>query len=185
LIELLNIIILLVFAFEALSIMLKGITINKLWENKKLGLKIKSNLLGGIVSIVISLLVLKIIPLQISGKSWNPSKFSLNAEYMPKFFAGGIFIMGLLLMFQSLVLKKEVYYIIVLKDEFRILIYASILSIYAILIPIIGYIISSIMLVVVTLLYLKEKNYRYYLYAIIFVLVIYYVFTFVLKVTLP
>jgi len=172
------------FVFKALLIMLKGNNKQTVrWYQLKL--KIKINLLGGIISIIISLLVLIIIPLQISGKSFNPSKFALNAQYMPKFFAVIIFIMGLLLIFQSLVLKKEDYCIIVLKDELRVLIYASIICIYVILIPIIGYIISSIIMVVAALLYLKEKKYRYYLYAIIGLLVIYSIFVFGLKVTLP
>lgn len=147
-----------------------------------MNIKFKSNLASGIFSIIFSLVLWFLIPSQVALNR-NEGTF-LNAQFMPKMVAIIIFIGGILLVLQSR-LKEDKTIEISLGNELKSLLYIIVLIIYGVLLSNIGFLFSSIFLGVMTLVLLKNKNWKYYAIIISLVVILKVVFNYLLGVQLP
>ena len=154
-------------------------------QEKELVIKIKTNLIGGLSSILFSIALWIIIPLQIDLTRDNSSRFSINAQFLPKLAAIVICVLGIALILQSLVFKKEKIYLFDTHKELRPLLFCLIIIAYVILIPIIGFLVSSILMSCGGLLFLRTKKILYYIIALVSAAVIYITFSLLLNVSLP
>lgn len=143
-------------------------------EDKKY--KIPTNLCAGVFSLVFGLIVIMLIPSQI--KSMEQS--GITSGTIPYALAGIMVVIGIWLLFQRFVLKKEDYTEIELSVEKRRLIYLGGLVLYAFIIEYIGFLVSSLLIGAFTLWYMEDKKPMHYVSAGISIAVIYLVFRFAL-----
>ena len=104
---------------------------------------------------------------------------------IPDMLAIGIGISGALLVFQSLVLKKEVYKEYNLGLEAKGAIYLVILIVYIVLVEYVGMLVACLLMGIGSLVYFRTKKIRRYIIIFAFFIVIYLVFSLVLKVKFP
>ncbi|MCT4596435.1 MAG: tripartite tricarboxylate transporter TctB family protein [Vallitalea sp.] len=147
-------------------------------------IKIRTNLLGGILFLFFSIIAWILIPSQIEiGQSTTTL---INAQFVPKMTLIIIFILSIVLIVLSLVSKKHQKYIeLNLSKELKVVIFYVMLICYVLLIPVLGYRVSSILFCGIMLLYFKAKKWTYYVISFSVVLLLSYVFSSVLNVPLP
>jgi putative tricarboxylic transport membrane protein len=146
-------------------------------------LKLKTNLVSGVMFAIFAAIVWVLIPFQI--QTTESTSVVVNAQFVPKMVAIIIFILSIMLLVQSLVFKKDKYVEINLDWELKVALFLLILIAYTVFMPIIGFLPASILFCCGALLYLKSKNWRYYLIAFAVIVTLFLVFTIVLKVPLP
>lgn len=146
-------------------------------------LKFKTNLVSGILFAIFSVIVWVLIPFQIQTR--ESASVVVNAQFVPKLVAVLIFIFSIILLIQSLIFKKDKYVEINLGMELKVALFVLILAAYTLLMPVMGFLFSSILFCCGSLFYLKSKNWKYYLASFIVTVILFLVFTMVLKVPLP
>lgn len=146
-------------------------------------IKLRTNLIGGLLGLIIAAIIWFVIPAQI--KVMQASTYSVDARFMPRLVTLIIALMSIVLLIQSLVLKKERIVDIIIKEETRVIVFYLILVAYVVLIPIIGFLISTLLISLGTLLYLRCKRKSYYIITGVIVAGIYLAFIFLLNVPLP
>ena len=153
-------------------------------------MKIKYNyeILAGAIFTIVAAILFLLIPTQIQ----TIEKSAINAKTIPSIALGGLFICSVLLFIQGffkekkeVVINKYLFKTESAKKEIRTCIFALILILYGIFFNILGYIIDTILLVSVILIYYHCKKWLYYAIAIVTVFIVYLVFTNVLNVNLP
>ncbi|MCT4542137.1 MAG: tripartite tricarboxylate transporter TctB family protein [Vallitalea sp.] len=147
-------------------------------------IKIRTNLIGGIFFLLLSVIGWILIPSQIQvGKS---STTLIDAQFIPKLTMILICIFSIVLIVLSLINEKyEKYIELNISNELKVVVFYIMLIGYVLLIPIIGYEISSILFCGVMLLYFKAKKWTYYIVSFSVVLVLSFIFSKVLGVPLP
>lgn len=148
-------------------------------------IKIPTNLIGGILIMLLSFIVWLLIPNQINIGEAAMQKAQSNSRLIPDMLAIGIGISGALLVFQSLVLKKEVYKEYNLGLEAKGAIYLVILIVYIVLVEYVGMLVACLLMGIGSLVYFRTKKIRRYIIVFAFFIVIYLVFSLVLKVKFP
>lgn len=148
-------------------------------------IKIPTNLIGGILIMLLSFIVWMLIPNQINIGEAAMQKAQSNSRLIPDMLAIGIGISGALLVFQSLVLKKEVYKEYNLGLEAKGAIYLVILIVYIVLVEYVGMLVACLLMGIGSLVYFRTKKIRRYIIVFAFFIVIYLVFSLVLKVKFP
>ena len=146
-------------------------------------IKLRTNLIGGLLGLIIAAIIWFVIPVQV--KVMQASTYSVDARFMPRLVTLIIALMSIVLLIQSLVLKKERIVDIIIKEETRVIVFYLILVAYVVLIPIIGFLISTLLISLGTLLYLRCKRKSYYIITGVIVAGIYLAFIFLLNVPLP
>lgn len=149
-----------------------------------MNIKIKKNLCSGILTSLFGIVFLFLIPLQIKSKIITDTS-ALGPDYMPRLVGWLLIMLGLGLIFQSLVLKKDTIETINLKDELNVLIYVGIFLVYLIILYIIGFLLSTIIFSFALLFIMKAEKKSYYFAAVVLSVFIYCLFKYVLKVPLP
>jgi hypothetical protein len=147
-------------------------------------MKVKTNLISGMLASILGIVLLVINPLQIQEEKFLTNG-QIRADFIPKATSYVMILLGVILLVQSIVLKKEKIIEIEAKAFTRSLIFLGMLIVYAILFTYIGYLISSILFSVGLLLFLKCKKPLYYGICIVFPVLVYVVFTYGLSVKLP
>ena len=148
-------------------------------------IKVKANLWSGIVSIIWALTLWFILIPNFIVMKRVPTSVAQNPQYMPRFIAIITFVLGVVLIVESLLFNKEKIVTLVIQDELRALGYCAILVVFAILIKRIGFLASASMLCVGTLLYLKSKTWYFYAIGLTVTFSIYFVFKNYLGILLP
>lgn len=146
-------------------------------------IKLKEDLTSGIFTILLSGLILFIIPSQIRSTTSQVSGF--NADYFPRLLCCVMLVCGISLVAKSLVTKKDEEIVIRFKDEFRVLIYALLMIAYVAVIAYIGFLISTLLFSVVSLLLIRCKNKWYYLAVVLLSVGLWACFVYLLGVNLP
>lgn len=149
-----------------------------------MSVKYKSNLCGGILSVIMAIALFLIIPRQIGVDPASTSTTGITSRTVPYAMALLMLVCGLLLIFQSLVLKKDTVKELVFAKEGLALIYVLCLVIFALLFKH-SFILATGFLGIVTLVLLKCKKPLYYVIEIAVVLALFFVFTEFLGVRLP
>ncbi len=145
-------------------------------------IKYKSNLAAGIVSLILGVICLILVPLQIA-KDYSAT-YGITSRTVP--YAIGILwiVCGVILLVQSIVLKKDTEKTLVVGKELKALAYMVILLVYGILFKR-SFLISTILLGVATLAMTGTKKKLFYVIVIAMVVVLYLLFAKVLHIQMP
>lgn len=153
-------------------------------------MKIKYNneLISGGIFAIVAAVVWFLIPAQIQ----TMEKSQINAQTIPRFAIGGLFIFAVALFIQGLLREKKTVVVdsaffrsASFKKESRSIFFAALLIVYAVLFNVIGFILDTVILVSVILFFYHCRKWWYYAIAIATVFIVYAVFTFLLNVNLP
>lgn len=143
-------------------------------------IKIKTDLIFGIVAILFAVIIWIIIPAQV-----KPSKVAteyINGSFMPKLMCGIIFFSGAVCLVKSLFLhdydEKEITVSIELKNA----IYLLIILAYGLLARYVSFILASVIFSVVSLLYMKTKDWKKYVIVVVFTVAVCLIFKYGLRV---
>lgn len=145
-------------------------------------IKYRSNLMAGCIAIVAAVVLYFLIPTYVGVE--RKATYGINSRTLPyalSFLMGGC---GLGLVFQSLVLKKDEVKELELKKEAVGLLYMLVLLAYGIGFNY-SFLISTLLLGVVTLAFLRDKQWLHYVIVCIVTVAIYFMFTQLLHVRLP
>lgn len=145
-------------------------------------IKYKSNLVAGIVSLILGVICLILVPLQIA-KDYSAT-YGITSRTVP--YAIGILwiVCGVILLVESLILKKDTEKTLVVGKELKALAYMVILLAYGILFKR-SFLISTILLGVATLAMTRTKKKLFYVIVIAMVVVLYLLFAKVLHIQMP
>jgi|SRR5690625_406191 len=128
-------------------------------------MKVNKDVISSLIFAFLSLIVWFLIPYQI--QLGEHSERIVNAQLVPKIASATIFILSIVLFIQS-VLKlrkneaKDKKVPIPIKEEIKVVIVLISLFIYALIMPIIGFILSSILICSIILLIMNVKKWKYY-----------------------
>jgi len=147
-------------------------------------IKIRSNLVGGIASLCFGLLLILMIPSHINLTTSSGSVL-INQRFFPGFSAALMGVMGIVLLFQSLVLKKEKIIVVDTKDELRMLLYFVIIVVLVFLMKYIGFLVTSCLITVFSFVFFKCRKIFYYIWSLVFVVGVYFLFKVALGIPLP
>ena len=145
-------------------------------------IKYKSNLVAGIVSLILGVICLILVPLQIAED--YSATYGITSRTVP--YAIGILwiVCGIILLVQSIVLKKDTEKTLVVGKELKALAYMVMLLVYGILFKR-SFLISTILLGVATLAMTGTKKKLFYVIVIAMVVVLYLLFAKVLHIQMP
>lgn len=149
-----------------------------------MSIKYKSNLCGGIFSVALSILLFFLIPRQIGVDPASTSTTGVDSRTVPYAMAVLILVCGVVLILQSVVLKRDTVKELVLAKEWLALVYIICLIVFAMLYKV-SFILSTGFLGIITLVLLKCKKPLYYVIEIAVVVALYFIFTELLGVRLP
>lgn len=119
-------------------------------------MKIKTNLAGGILFSILSVIILILVPYQCAAS--QTTSVGNDPRLMPRIVAVVTLACSLVLIFQSLVLKKETIIEISMEDEKNALYAALIMFFFLACILIFGYLLASFIMIAVFLLFFKERK---------------------------
>ena len=119
-------------------------------------MKIRTNLAGGVLFLVLSTIILILIPYQIAAS--QTMTVGNDPRLMPRIVVIIIMLCSLCLIFKSLVLKKDTAIEVHLPDEKNALFASLIMLMFLVCIIIAGFFISSLIMVSVFLIFFKEKK---------------------------
>jgi hypothetical protein len=143
-----------------------------------------SNFIGGILFFVISIVILLLMPGQIdSYESGN-----ITAKTIPDLLAKVMLVCSVALMIQGMFGKRNKQITItrdMLTRELRSAVMIGIFIVYAVLIPMIGFMIASVALAIALLAFYKVKIWYYYAIATTIVVSVVMVFSHLLYVKFP
>lgn len=142
----------------------------------------RSNLVAGIVSVILGIICMVIIPGQI-GEDYSAT-YGITSRTVPYAVAILWIICGIVLMIQSLVLKKDEVKTLDVGKELKALGYMAVLLIYALLFKK-SFLLSTMFLGVATLAFTGSKKKSFYVIVLATVLILYLLFSKVLHVQLP
>ena len=144
--------------------------------------KYRSNLVAGIVSVILGIICMVIIPRQI-GEDYSAT-YGITSRTVPYAVAILWMICGVVLMVQSLIFKKDEIKVIDVSKEAKAVGYMLVILIYAILFKK-SFLVSTIFLGLATLAFTGSRKKSFYLIVLAVVAVLYLLFSKVLHVQLP
>ncbi|MGI5933935.1 MAG: tripartite tricarboxylate transporter TctB family protein [Lawsonibacter sp.] len=147
-------------------------------------LTIKKNLWSGILTVVFSAVLWFALPFCIKSKVSTLTS-AVGPDYLPRLIIILMAICGVGLILYSLVLKKDETVEVVLKEEARTFLYIFALLAYVLLMPLLGFLISTLVFSCFSLFFLETKKPSHYAVIIILVIGIFVGFKYGLKVPLP
>lgn len=145
-------------------------------------IKYRSNLTAGCIAIVAAVVLFLIIPAQVGVE--RKATFGINSRTLPYALSVLMAVCGAGLIIQSLVFKKDEVKEMELKKEGIGLLYMLVLLAYGIGFNY-SFLISTVLLGVITLAFLKDKQWTHYLIVVIMTVAIYFIFTELLHLRLP
>ena len=148
-----------------------------------MNIKIRTNLVSGILFLIFSIVLLIIIPKEIQ-QTYQQNQY-ISAKAIPQLIGIFMLIVSIYLIVQSIVLKKETIKELELKPELMGLVYILILAIYVALIGVLGFLVSSLLLSVVTMLWQKVRSWKQWAVSIAMAFIVYFAFTEGLGITFP
>lgn len=154
-------------------------------------MKIRYNteIISGAVFSVAGAALWLLIPSQIQ----TMEKSAVNAQTLPRIAIGGMFLfaVGLLLegLFskekKELVINAEAFRSAAFKKELRSIVYCLFLVAYCLIIQPLGFVVSTVLLVLAVMIYYGARKWYYYAIPLAMVGIVYYVFRVLLHVSLP
>ena len=143
-------------------------------------MKIRYNreIISGAIFVVLSAVLWFLIPVQVQTLEKTP----INAQTFPRIAIGGMFLCSVGLLLEGIFVreKQELY---VTKESS--VVFALLLIAYCFLIGHLGYIVSTILLVLAVMMFYKARKWYYYAIPLGMVGIVYYVFKVLLHISLP
>ncbi len=146
-------------------------------------MKIKTNLVGGIIFIVFGTVLLLLLNNQVI--TYGNISFLQSAKVAPFFSELIMIIGGIFLIIQSVFLKKDTIITISWNEQKNALITIGCLSLFAIGIYFLGFLIGSIIFILLMFRFYKNRNLYELIGLIILSIGIYFLFTMIFHVQLP
>lgn len=141
---------------------------------------IRTNLMAGMIFVVIAVIIALLIPSQI--KMTSIVKEAVDSRFIPELLCGVMGVLGCWLIFKSLVLKKEDYFEVSLNQEKKRACFIAMLIAYVFLIPRLGFLFSSFLWGTGCLAFTKSKKVKYYMIVAVSIVIIYLIFKYLLDV---
>lgn len=145
-------------------------------------LRYRSNLVAGVVSIVLGIICLILIPQQI-GEDYAVT-YGITSRTVPQAVAVLWIVCGVVLMVQSLIFHKDTVKTLEITKELKAVLYMTVLVIYMFTFEY-SFLIATILLGVITLAFTGCKKPLDYIIVVATVVLIYLAFTYALHVKLP
>ena len=146
-------------------------------------IKIKTNLVSGILFLILSGILLAVIPAQIR-QTYQQNQY-IDAKAIPQMVGCMTALISVILIIKSLVLHQETVKIYAVKPELMAVLYFCGLLAYLFLIPRLGFFFSSILMGAGTMAYQKVKSGRQWLIVLTIMIVNYFGFSKGLNIMLP
>lgn len=146
-------------------------------------MNIKTNLVSGIFFVCISLILLFLMPSQI--QVYSTVSFLESAKAAPLIAILIMLICGLLLIFQSLVLKKENIVVLQFKEQKYAIYTILFMILFAALIYLLGFLIASIVTVLGLYKFYGIKSKKQLISLLLIAVFVYFVFINVFHISLP
>ena len=154
-------------------------------------MKIKYNteMISGTIFAVLGAVLWFLIPTQVQ----TLEKTIINAQTFPRIAIGGLFLFSVGLLLEGLFAreKKEVYVTkesfrsAAFKKEMRSILFALFLIAYCFLVGHLGYVVTTVLLVLAVMLFYGARKWYYYAIPLGMVGIVYYVFKVLLRISLP
>ena len=153
-------------------------------------MKIRYNreIISGAIFVVLSAVLWFLIPVQVQTLEKTP----INAQTFPRIAIGGMFLCSVGLLLEDLrpgeagvVCDEREFSPNAFKKEMRSVVFALLLIAYCFLIGHLGYIVSTILLVLAVMMFYKARKWYYYAIPLGMVGIVYYVFKVLLHISLP
>lgn len=146
-------------------------------------IKIKTNLWSGIVMGALSILLLILLPTQVREPAFNSG--APSPRIIPMIALVGILICAVVLIIQSLVLKKDKIYEFDLKNELPVIVLILLMVLFTVLIINFGFIVGVVIIFPVVLFYAGERRPPIYIFSLAVGIGIYFLFKLVFNISLP
>lgn len=146
-------------------------------------MKIRSNLLSGVLAILFAIVLLLLIPSQIH--SLHQTNEYLGSGFVPKLIAYVILASGVIMLVKSLVLRQEQEVVINLGIERTALLFYAVMVAYLLLIPLAGFLPASLCVGVAALAYQRVRSITQYAVVLLIIAGVYFAFVHCLDVPLP
>lgn len=154
-------------------------------------MKIKYNteMISGAIFAILGAVLWFLIPTQVQ----TLEKTIINAQTFPRIAIGGLFLFSVGLLLEGLFAreKKEVYVTkesfrsAAFKKEMRSILFALFLIAYCFLVGHLGYVVTTVLLVLAVMLFYGARKWYYYAIPLGMVGIVYYVFKVLLRISLP
>lgn len=154
-------------------------------------MKIKYNteMISGAIFAILGAVLWFLIPTQVQ----TLEKTVINAQTFPRIAIGGLFLFSVGLLLEGLFAreKKEVYITkesfrsAAFKKELRSILFALFLIAYCFLVGHLGYVVTTVLLVLAVMLFYGARKWYYYAIPLGMVGIVYYVFKVLLRISLP
>ena len=154
-------------------------------------MKIKYNteMISGAIFAILGAVLWFLIPTQVQ----TLEKTVINAQTFPRIAIGGLFLFSAGLLLEGLFAreKKEVYITkesfrsVAFKKELRSILFALFLIAYCFLVGHLGYVVTTVLLVLAVMLFYGARKWYYYAIPLGMVGIVYYVFKVLLRISLP
>ena len=154
-------------------------------------MKIKYNteMISGAIFAILGAVLWFLIPTQVQ----TLEKTVINAQTFPRIAIGGLFLFSVGLLLEGLFAreKKEVYVTkesfrsAAFKKEMRSILFALFLIAYCFLVGHLGYVVTTVLLVLAVMLFYGARKWYYYAIPLGMVGIVYYVFKVLLRISLP
>lgn len=148
-----------------------------------MAIKVKTNLISGIVFLLAAGLLLLVIPEQIK-QTYQQNQY-IDAKAIPQMIGMVAALLSAILIIKSLFLHQEVVKIFVVKPELMAILYFIGLLLYLVLIPRLGFLVASLLLGVGTMAYQKVKSWKQWAVVLVTMVIIYFGFSKGLNIYLP
>ena len=145
---------------------------------------IKKNLWSGIITVVASLILWFALPYCIKSQVTSLTA-AVGPDYLPRLIIALMGICGIGLIITSLVFKKDDTIEVNLKDELRTLLLVVIILAYILLMPVIGFLLSTILFSCIALFFMETRKPLHYVVVIVLSVLIFVGFKYGLTVSLP
>ena len=145
--------------------------------------KIKTNLVSGIIMGLFSIILLATMPTQIRTPAFDSG--APSPRIIPGICAVLMLVFSIVLIIQSLVLKKEKIVEFDWQQEKPAIVLIIAMCVYVALMISIGYILASIIVFCFAQFYVGERKPHMYIYTIVAAVVIYLIFTRIFLISLP
>ncbi len=146
-------------------------------------IKIKTNLLAGIVMGLFSIIMLLVMPSQVRLPMWDSG--APSPRIIPGICLVGILICSVILLVQSLVFHKEHIYEFVWENERKEILLIATLVVFVVLTKFLGFIPAGILVFCAIQWYEEERKPLIYIYTIAMVVIVYFLFQNIFHVDLP
>ena len=146
-------------------------------------IKIKTNLVTGILTTVLSLVLLAVMPTQVRVPAYDSG--APSPRIIPGICLVVMLLCGIVLIIESLIFKKEKVVEFDWQKEKPAILLILLMCVYVAMIIYLGFIIASAIVFVIVLWYCGERKPFIYIFTVLAAVVIFYLFTKVFYINLP